>query len=163
NVSATKQANVRGPSGALASLGLGRGHSIDSIDYDGGDGTESTGTYEGSAAGWSEAGSRFRGGLAGSVNDDYEGYNGERRRESIAEERIRAVQLSDSALQAVTVAPNDMVLPSPTPFSPGTDWELAQDLAPTPNNDESKMGPGSWISSPASKGRQPSGYPEGGA
>lgn len=73
-LSATKQPNVRGPSGALASLGVGhsRGESFDSVEYDGPDGTESAGTFEGSAAGWSDAGSRFPGGAGGSSHRDYD-------------------------------------------------------------------------------------------
>lgn len=52
---------------------------------------------------------------------------------SVAETRIKAMQRSDRALHEVNVAPKDAILPSPKPFSPTTDWELAQDLAPTPN------------------------------
>eukprot|EP00752_Nemacystus_decipiens_P009539 g8524.t1 len=148
----TKRPSIRGPSGALASLGFARGMSLGAEDDDDswrgtsidGDATPTAATadrqYESGSLfdGGSEAGSRYYG-TGGTGGESGSSLGTAERRESFgtkqqsAQERIRALNDRQSRQEnAVTLKAHDMSLPSPAPFSPGTDWDLAAGLAASP-------------------------------
>lgn len=62
------------------------------------------------------------------------------------------MQLSDRARVEVTTAPQGTGLATPDPFSPGTDWALAQDLAPTPGRGGGRAR--NWFASPGATKKQ---------
>eukprot|EP00903_Cladosiphon_okamuranus_P006716 g6554.t1 len=135
----TKRPSVRGPSGALASLGFARGHSLDfEEEGDGGGGKGYRGEGSGSLYdGGSEAGSRYNeGGESGSAGRA-EAFVAMTQQQA-AEARIRELKdrQGGDADPVVTLKARDMLMKSPAPFSPGTDWDLAAGIAPSPGGDD---------------------------
>ncbi|CAB1114777.1 unnamed protein product [Ectocarpus sp. CCAP 1310/34] len=135
----TKRPRVRGPSGALATLGFARGCSWDVFEEDNtAGGNPSEGGEDGGSMydGGSEAGSRYtpsRRAASGSAIGSARQAEVFGSQHSTAEARIQELRDRQGVEATPVTFPASMSMPSPGgPVTPGTDWDLAQGIAPSP-------------------------------